>query len=66
MRVALDDKQSGALQVGGSELLDTWQSNPQQVVWLDLDGSQPAKEKQLLSETFNIHPLAVSDATSQV
>ena len=64
MRVTIYDKQSGSLQVGGGELLDSWQRNPQQLIWLDLDGSQPAEEKRLLIDTFEIHPLAVSDATN--
>jgi len=64
MRVTIYDKQSGSLQVGGGELLDSWQNNPQQLIWLDLDGSQPAEEKKLLLDRFDIHPLAVSDATN--
>jgi magnesium transporter len=64
MRVALYDKQSGLLQVGGREILDSWRKDPQQLIWLDLDGSQQAEEKQLLHDTFQIHPLAVSDATN--
>ena len=62
MRVALFDKKSGALQIGGSEILDTWHRDPHQIIWLDLDGSQHAAEKKLLRDKFNIHPLAISDA----
>lgn len=62
MRVALYDKQSGLLQAGSLELLESWQLNSQQFIWLDLDGCQPVDEKQLLLDKFHVHPLAVSDA----
>lgn len=62
MRVALYEKHTGTCQTGGLELIDGWQANTQQLLWLDLDGSDHALEKKLLQETFNLHPLAVSDA----
>lgn len=62
MRVALYEKQTGSLQTGGAELLESWNNNPQQLLWMDLDGSEPGLEKKLLQDKFNIHPLAISDA----
>jgi len=62
MRVALYEKQSSVLQTGGAELLEHWQKNSQQLLWLDLDGTQPGQEKRILQDKFGIHPLAISDA----
>jgi len=62
MRVALYEKQSGLLNTGGVELLEGWKKNPQQLLWLDLDGSDPEQEKKILQNHFGIHPLAISDA----
>jgi magnesium transporter len=62
MRVTLYDKQTGNLQTGGAELLEGWEKNPQQLLWLDLDGSRPEQEKNILQHQFGIHPLAISDA----
>ena len=62
MRVALYEKQSGALQTGGAEFLEHWQKNSQQLLWLDLDGTQPDQEKKILQDKFGIHLLAISDA----
>ncbi|MGB2739572.1 MAG: magnesium transporter CorA family protein [Cognaticolwellia sp.] len=47
--------------LGGSELIEQWQTNDQTTLWIDLDNVELEEEKQLLTE-FNCHPLAISDA----
>jgi magnesium transporter len=62
MRVAIYDQSSNTLNCGGAQLLASWQRDSQQFLWLDLDGTHPESEKELLLNTFGIHPLAISDA----
>ena len=62
MRISIYNKATGELETGGAELLDHWQPDSTQLIWLDFDGSDPVLEKQLLREKFSIHPLAISDA----
>ena len=47
--------------LGGSELIEQWQTNDQTTLWIDLDNVELEEEKRLLTQ-FNCHPLAISDA----
>lgn len=62
MRTAIYDRSNGRLETGGKELLDRWQQASGQLLWVDLDASEPEKQKLLLKEKFELHPLAISDA----
>ena len=56
-------KTAGGIPVaGGEELLLRWRQEPDTIIWADFTDQQPAHEKQILEETFGIHPLAIQDA----
>jgi len=48
--------------VGGAELLDRAAETRAGWLWVDLENLDPAQERALLSDGFNIHPLALQDA----
>jgi magnesium transporter len=62
IRTLLYDPTNGTLTAGGEELLPRWQQEPGTVIWADFVAEQSAHEKQILEETFRIHPLAIQDA----
>ena len=64
IRSLLFDTRAGSISAGGLEQVQTWQDNPELVLWLDIGSEEVAKERQIL-EDFNIHPLAIQDALRQ-
>jgi magnesium transporter len=49
-------------QTGGAELIEIWKNDPQTLIWVDFSAHDSDEEKQLMTETFQLHPLAVQDA----
>ncbi len=47
---------------GAIELLATWRAEPDSLLWLDLADEPTEAERQLLTGSFGLHPLAVQDA----
>ncbi|MEW6992351.1 magnesium transporter CorA family protein [Colwelliaceae bacterium 6441] len=48
-------------EMGGEELIHKWQNDADSFLWIDLEGLEKDKEKQLL-EDFGCHRLAIQDA----
>lgn len=63
--VLLYDLKNSELQSGGEELIPRWQSNPQSLIWVDFLGTDTKHEKDLMTDVFGLHPLAVQDAQRQ-
>ncbi|WP_455205430.1 magnesium/cobalt transporter CorA [Kaarinaea lacus] len=62
INVLLYDLKKSEIQSGGEELISQWQSNPQSLIWVDFVGADTDHEKNLMSDVFGLHPLAVQDA----
>ena len=48
-------------EVGGEELINKWQNDPESFLWIDLEGLDKDKEKKML-EDLGCHRLAIQDA----
>jgi len=53
---------SGKMMVGGQDLVDLWQKDPESMIWLDLCDNDKQDEAELLGLYFGIHALAIQDA----
>src|SRR5262245_26316741 len=62
MRVMHIDPAAPRPVVGGDELLDRAAETKAGWLWVDLESLDPTEERALLSDRFNIHPLALQDA----
>lgn len=52
----------GSYRSGGAELISEWQNSSDDLVWVNLDHSLPAKDIEPIAKAFGLHPLAVQDA----
>jgi len=50
------------LQKGGEEPIQLWQDDPQALIWVDFSEHESNHEKELMTNQFGLHPLAVQDA----
>ncbi len=62
IRILLYREQSQELLTGGAELLQQWQPELGDVLWMDLADNPPIEEAELLTTKLQLHPLAVQDA----
>ncbi len=62
IRSILFDPSDGQLREGGGELIDEWERTPAATIWVVLEDEARETEKDLLSQRFGIHPLAMTDA----
>ncbi len=53
---------TGTLDRGGPELLDTWAHDHGSVIWVDLSDNDVEDEARFLTERFGLDPLAIQDA----
>lgn len=60
-RAILYFPQTGTFQTGGDELIAVWNSQPDSIIWLDIEGG-PADAARATLQSFDIHPLAIQDA----
>ncbi len=58
----LYDPVARELTVGNEELIDTWEQNPELLLWADFVDSPEEQERSVFLERFGLHPLAVQDA----
>ncbi len=63
MRTQLYHPSSQTHETGSVELIDAWEKDPESILWLDFPNENPAVEKVLMKERFQLHSLAVQDAT---
>lgn len=61
MRVMLCDPSSGAIRIGGDELIVEWTTASPQWLWIDLESEEREFENHILMERFRLDPLAVTD-----
>ncbi|MDH4049428.1 MAG: magnesium/cobalt transporter CorA [Gammaproteobacteria bacterium] len=47
---------------GGEELLNDWQTNGDDVVWVDFDQEDKRRERAIMEQLFQINSLAIDDA----
>ncbi len=59
---ALYRSETGTIDRGGPELLDTWAHDPGSVIWVDLADNDVDDEARFLTERFGLDPLAIQDA----
>lgn len=62
IRTVLYDGNTGEKKSGGKEALSEWINNPELWIWVDLDNEEQQEEKDLLQNTFDVHPLVIADA----
>lgn len=62
IRARLYDPRTQSLQDGDESLVETWAGNPDTLLWLDLWDVDPRRERELMTERFGIHALAIQDA----
>ncbi len=53
---------TGAVEHGGSELLDIWAHDQESIIWTDLYENDAEEETRLMIEHFDLNPLAIQDA----
>jgi magnesium transporter len=58
----LYDPGTGKHAEGGEELIAEWRDSPHAILWVDIAKNDVEAERQLMTETFDLHPLAVQDA----
>ncbi len=63
IRAMLYDTKSVETVFGDERLVETWKDDPNKIIWVDLYEVPTEQERELLEKDFNIHPLAVQDAT---
>ncbi len=51
-----------AVEIGGEELLDGWERNGEDFIWVDFDQEQKSRERTVMERLFAINPLALDDA----
>ena len=61
IRVFMYDPNTAEVNQGGEELIATWKTSDNNIIWVDIEGEEHALEENLLSG-FGIHPLAIQDA----
>mgnify|MGYP000129672296 CR=1 FL=1 len=52
---------SSPVKIGGEELKSEWEQDQSSLLWIDLDNTDKAVEKEVLTQ-FGCHPLAILDA----
>lgn len=62
VRALLYIPESRTVTEGGAELVARWLETPTSRLWVDLHDESEASARDLLLETFKLHPLAVQDA----
>ncbi len=62
IRVLLYRPATGAIEEGGEAQIAAWRELPDAIVWADFAEHDPDAERQLLTDAFGLHPLAVQDA----
>ncbi len=63
IRTILYDTKSKQAVSGDERLIETWKDSPDKLIFVDLFEVPPEEERALLENDFNLHPLAVQDAT---
>ena len=63
IRAMLYDPGSAETVSGDERLIELWKSDSEKVIWVDLFEVPPDEERLLLERDFNLHPLAIQDAT---
>jgi len=62
IKTMLHNIKTGESLWGDESLFTEWAENPDLWIWADFDTADPQRENELFIETFNLHPLAISDA----
>lgn len=62
IRTMLHNIKTGETRWGDDNVFAEWKDNPDLWIWADFDTVDPEREKKLFIETFNLHPLVISDA----
>ena len=53
---------TGDTRWGDESMLDEWSNNTDLWMWADFSNAEQGREKEIFTETFKLHPLAISDA----
>ena len=53
---------TGDTRWGDESMLDEWSNSPELWMWADFSNVEQGREKEFFTETFKLHPLAISDA----
>ena len=53
---------TGDTRWGDESMLDEWSNDPELWMWADFSNVEQGREKEIFTEIFKLHPLAISDA----
>jgi len=62
IRALLYEKTNNRIISGGKELLSTWQQDDNTSLRLDIEDEPSEAERQILQDSFDLHPMAIQDA----
>ena len=62
IKIFLRNMKTGDSRWGDESMLDEWSNNPELWMWADFSNVEQGREKEIFTETFKLHPLAISDA----
>jgi magnesium transporter len=65
IRTLLHNINTGETQWGDEGLFAEWKDNPELWIWADFDSVDTEHEQALFIDTFELHPLAISDAQQE-
>jgi magnesium transporter len=63
IRAMLYDPRNTKTVSGDGRLIEAWKGDPEKIIWVDLFEVPPDEERLMLERDFDLHPLAVQDAT---
>lgn len=61
IRTLLFTPASGETQIGKENLLELWQADGEQLLWIDFDAEEKYRERDLLKQFFDLNDLALDD-----
>ena len=62
IKILLYNMKTGDTRWGDESMLDEWSNSPELWMWADFSNVEQGREKEFFTETFKLHPLAISDA----
>ena len=62
IKIYLRNMKTGDTRWGDESMLDEWSNSPDLWMWADFSNVEQGREKEFFTETFKLHPLAISDA----
>ena len=62
IKIFMRNMKTGDTRWGDESMLDEWSNDPELWMWADFSNVEQGREKEIFTEIFKLHPLAISDA----